>query len=52
MFDLKYLTFGREEIHRGPNFLTWFKEHVNPHLTSGLSMTCIMFNHLTYLIGS
>jgi hypothetical protein len=64
MFDSKYLTCGRqptvkqldklrqEGIHGGPNFLTWFKEHVNPHLTSGLSMTCIMFNHLTYLIGS
>jgi hypothetical protein len=63
MFDSKYLTSGRqptakqldklcqEGIHGGPNFLTWFKEHVNPHLTSGLSVTSIMFNHLTYLIG-
>jgi hypothetical protein len=41
----------REGIHGGPNFLTWFKEHVNPHLTSALSVTCIMFNHLTYLIA-
>jgi hypothetical protein len=62
--DSKYLPFGRqptvkqldklreERIHGGPNFLTWFKEHVNPHLTSILSVTCIMFNHLTYLISS
>jgi hypothetical protein len=43
----------REGIHGGPNFLTWFREHVNnPHLTSSLSVTCIVFNHLTYLIGS
>jgi hypothetical protein len=64
MFNLKYLTSARqptvkqldklywEGIHGVPNFLTWFKERVNPHLTSGLSVTCIMFNHLTYLIGS
>jgi hypothetical protein len=63
MFDLKYLPgwqptvkqldkLHREGIHGGPNFLTWFREHVNPHLASGLSVTCIMFNHLTYLIGS
>jgi hypothetical protein len=64
MFNSKYLPSGRqpiakyldklrqEGIHGGPNFITWFKEHVNPHLTSGLSVTCIMFNHLTYLIGS
>jgi hypothetical protein len=39
-------------IHGWTNFLTWFREHVNPHLTSYLSMTCIMFNHLTYLIDS
>jgi hypothetical protein len=64
MFDSKYLPSGRqpmtkqldklhrEGIHGGPNFLTWFKEHVNPHLTSDLSVTCIMFNHLTYLITS
>jgi hypothetical protein len=64
MFDSKYLTSGRqptvkqldklcqEGIHGGPNFFTWFREHVNPHLTSYLSMTCIMFNHLTYLISS
>jgi hypothetical protein len=63
MFDSKYLTSGwqpttkqldklsQEGIHGGPNFFTWFKEHVNPQLTSGLSVTCIMFNHLTYLIG-
>jgi hypothetical protein len=42
----------QEGIHVGPNFLSWFKEHVNPHLTSDLSVTCIMFNHLTYLISS
>jgi hypothetical protein len=59
MFDSKYLTSGwqpmmkqldklrRDGIHGGPNFLTWFKEHVNPRLTSGLSVICIMFNHLT-----
>jgi hypothetical protein len=41
----------QEGIQGRPNFLTWFKEHVNPHMTSGLSVTCIMFNHLTYLIG-
>jgi hypothetical protein len=64
MFDSKYLPsvwqpttkqldkLCREGIHGGPNFLTWFKEYVNPHFTSSLSMTCIMFNHLTYLIGS
>jgi hypothetical protein len=64
MFDLKYLPFGRqpttrqlyklrrEGIRGGPNFLTWFREYVNPYLTSDLSMICIMFNHLTYLIGS
>jgi hypothetical protein len=46
MFDSKYLPSGwqpmmkqldklhRKGIHLGPNFLTWFKEHVNPHLTS------------------
>jgi hypothetical protein len=62
MFDSKYLTcwqpmtkqlgkLHRERIHGEPNFLTWFREHVNPHLTSYLSTTCIMFNHLTYLIG-
>jgi hypothetical protein len=50
---VKYLDkLRREGIHGGPNFITWFKEHVNHHLTSGLSVTCIMFNHLTYLIGS
>jgi hypothetical protein len=64
MFDSKYLSSGRqpmvrqldklcgEEIRGGANFLTWFREHVNPYLTSDLSMICIMFNHLTYLIGS
>jgi hypothetical protein len=64
MFDSKYLTSGRqptakqlhklrrEGIHGGPNFLTWLREHVNPHLNSYLPITCIMFNHLTYLIGS
>jgi hypothetical protein len=41
----------REGIHGGPNFLTWFIEHVNPELSSALSVTCIMFNHLTDLIG-
>jgi hypothetical protein len=64
MFDSKYLPSGRqptsmqldklrrEGIRGGPNFITWFREHVNPYLTSNLSMICIMFNHLTYLIGS
>jgi hypothetical protein len=63
MFDLKYLSSYREPIakqldklcrkgiHGGPNFLTWFREHVNPELSYDLSMTCIMFNHLTGLIG-
>jgi hypothetical protein len=63
MFDSKYLSSGwqqtamqldklcREEIHGDPNFLTWFKEHVNPKLSSDLSVTCIMFNHLTDIIG-
>jgi hypothetical protein len=41
----------REGIHVGPNFLTWFREHVDPELSSDLSVTCIMFNHLTDLIG-
>jgi hypothetical protein len=63
MFDSKYLSSGRqptvrqldklrrEGIQGGPNFLTWFREHVNPELPSDLSVTCIMFNHLTGLIG-
>jgi hypothetical protein len=64
MFDLKYVTSGRqptarqldklrwERIHGEPNFLTWFREHVNSYLPSDISVICIMFNHLTYLIGS
>jgi hypothetical protein len=64
MFDLKYLPsrrqptvkqldkLRREGIRGGPNFLTWFREHVDPDLTSDLSVICIIFNHLTYLIGS
>jgi hypothetical protein len=64
MFDSKYLSSGRqptvrqldklhqEGIRGGSNFLTWFKEHINPYLTSDLSVICILFNHLTYLIGS
>jgi hypothetical protein len=64
MFELKYLPSGRQPTVRqldklrwegicgGPNFLTWFREHVNPDLTSNLSVICIMFNHLTYLSGS
>jgi hypothetical protein len=64
MFDLKYVPFGRQPTVRqldklrregicgGPNFLTWFREHVNPYLTSDISVICNMFNHLTYLIGS
>jgi hypothetical protein len=44
MFDLRYMTSGRqptakqldklrqEEINRGPNLLTWFKEQVNHDL--------------------
>jgi hypothetical protein len=63
MFDSKYLPSGRqpmarqldklhqEGIHGDPNFLTWFKEHVNPKLSYDLSVICIMFNHLTDLIG-
>jgi hypothetical protein len=64
MFNSKYLPSGRQpmtrqldKLHRegiygGPNFLTWFRGHVNPDSTSNLSLTCIMFNHLTDLIGS
>jgi hypothetical protein len=64
MFDSKYLPSGRqptvrqldklrrEGIHGGPNFLSWFREHVIAYLTSDLSVICIMFNHLTYIIGS
>jgi hypothetical protein len=64
MFDTKYLPSARqptarqldklrrEGIRGGPSFLTSFREHVNPDLTSNLSVICIMFNHLTYLIGS
>jgi hypothetical protein len=64
MFNSKYLPSGREpttrqldKLHREaicgePNFLTWFREHVNPYLTFDPSVICIMFNHLTYLIGS
>jgi hypothetical protein len=63
MFDSIYLPPGRqptamqldklrrEGIHGGPNFLTWFREHVIPKLSYDLSVTCIMFNHLTDLIG-
>jgi hypothetical protein len=63
MFDSKYLSSGRqpttrqldklrrEGIQGVPNFLTWFREHVNPELSSELSVTGIMFNHLTDLIG-
>jgi hypothetical protein len=64
MFDSKYLPshqqptarqldkLCQEGIREGPNFLTWFRAHVNPYLTYDLSMICIMFNHLTYLINS
>jgi hypothetical protein len=65
MFDLKYLPSSRqpmtkqldkqhrEGIHGGPNFLTRFRNTCKSSIeSSGLSMTCIMFNHLTYLIGS
>jgi hypothetical protein len=41
----------REGIHGGPNLLTWFREHIYPELSSDLSVTCIMFNHLNDLIG-
>jgi hypothetical protein len=63
MLDLKYLSSSwqpttrqldklhQEGIHGGPNFLTWFREHVNHEFSSDLSVTCIMFNHLTDLIG-
>jgi hypothetical protein len=63
MFDSKYLSSGlqptvrqfdklhREGIHGGPNFLSWYREHVNPELSFDLSVTCIMFNHLTDPIG-
>jgi hypothetical protein len=64
MFDSKYLPSGRQPMARqldklcregirgGPNFLTWFREHVNPYLIYDLFVICIMFNHRTYLIGS
>jgi hypothetical protein len=60
MLNSKYLTSDcqptvkqldklcREGIHGGPNFLTWLREHVNSYL----SVICIVFNHLTYLVGS
>jgi hypothetical protein len=63
MFDSKYLSSGqqptarqldklrREGIHGGPKFLTWFREHIDHELSSDISVTCIMFNHLTDLIG-
>jgi hypothetical protein len=63
MFDLKYFSSGRqptarqldrlrrEGIHGCHNFLAWFREYVNPELSSDLSVTCIMFNHLIDLIG-
>jgi hypothetical protein len=63
MFDLIYLPSGRkptvrqldklrqEGIYGDPNFLTWFREHVNSELSYDLSMIYIMFNHLTDLIG-
>jgi hypothetical protein len=63
MFDSIYLPSGwqptvrqldklhREGIHGGPNFLTCFREHVNHELSYELCVTCIMFNHLTDLIG-
>jgi hypothetical protein len=64
MFDSKYLPSGwqpmvrqldklcQEGICGGPNFLTWFREHVNHYFISDLSVICIMLNHLTHLIGS
>jgi hypothetical protein len=64
MFDSKYLPSSRQPTTRqldkprregicgGPNFLTWFREHVNAYLTFDLFVICIMFNHLTYLIDS
>jgi hypothetical protein len=63
MLDSKYLSSSRqptarqlnklrqEGIHGGPNFLTWFREHVNHELSSDLSVTCIIFNHLTDVTG-
>jgi hypothetical protein len=63
MFDSKYLSSSQQPtarqldkprqdgIYGGPNFLTWFREHVNPELSSDLFVICIMFNHLTDLIG-
>jgi hypothetical protein len=62
MFDSIYLPSGRQltvrqldKLHRegiygGPNFLTWFREHVNLELSYDLSVTCIIFNYLTDLI--
>jgi hypothetical protein len=59
MFHSRYLTSRRqptvkqldklrqEGINRGPNFLTWFREHVNPDF-----FIYIIFNHLTNLVGS
>jgi hypothetical protein len=59
MFDSRYLTscrqptakqldkLRREGINGGPNFLTWFREHVNPDF-----FIYIIFNYLTNLVGS
>jgi hypothetical protein len=41
----------QEGIYGDPNFLTWFREHVNSELSYDLSVIYIMFNHLTDLIG-
>jgi hypothetical protein len=59
MFDLKYLPIGRqptmrqldklrrEGIHGGPNFLSWFREYVNPDLTSDLiGSQCVLVDNV------
>jgi hypothetical protein len=65
MFDLRYLTSHRQpmmkqldKLHReglngGPNFLTWFREHVNPNLfLIYILFYNIIFTQLTKLVGS
>jgi hypothetical protein len=63
IFDLRYLTSHRQPttkqsdklyqkgINGGPNFLTWFREHVNPDLFIYILFCSIIFNHLTNLVG-
>jgi hypothetical protein len=68
MFDSRYLTSHRQQmmkqldklrlkrINGGPNFPTWFKEHVNPdiyiYIYIYILFCSIIFNRLTNLVGS